>query len=116
MPDKPFFVYFAPGATHAPHHVPKEWSDKYKGKFDSGWDKLREETIARQKKLGVIPQRRGPDGAHKEIPGWDEMPANLQAGARPADGDLRWISRADGPSRRPVGRRARRPRRCSTTP
>ena len=55
IPDKPFFVYFAPGATHAPHHVPKEWADKYKGKFDEGWDKLREETFARQKKLGVIP-------------------------------------------------------------
>ena len=54
-PDKPFFVYFAPGATHAPHHVPKEWADKYKGKFDQGWDKLREETFARQKALGVIP-------------------------------------------------------------
>jgi arylsulfatase A-like enzyme len=54
-PDKPFFVYFAPGATHAPHHVPKEWADKYKGKFDRGWDSLREETIARQKRLGVIP-------------------------------------------------------------
>ena len=54
MPDKPFFVYFAPGATHAPHHVPKEWADKYKGKFDGGWDKLREETFARQKKLGVF--------------------------------------------------------------
>ena len=56
MPDKPFFIYFAPGATHAPHHVPKEWADKYKGKFDQGWDKLREETFARQKKLGVIPE------------------------------------------------------------
>ncbi len=54
--DKPFFMYFAPGATHAPHHVPKEWADKYKGKFDQGWDKLREETFARQKQLGVIPQ------------------------------------------------------------
>ena len=43
IPDKPFFVYFAPGATHAPHHVPKEWADKYKGKFDKRWDKLREE-------------------------------------------------------------------------
>ena len=51
MADKPFFMYFAPGATHAPHHVPKEWSGKYKGKFDQGWDKLREETFARQKKL-----------------------------------------------------------------
>jgi arylsulfatase len=54
-PDKPFFVYFAPGATHAPHHVPKAWIDTYKGKFDQGWDKLREETLARQIKLGVVP-------------------------------------------------------------
>ncbi len=54
-PDKPFFLYFSPGATHAPHHVPKEWIAKYKGKFDQGWDKLREETLARQIKLGVVP-------------------------------------------------------------
>jgi arylsulfatase A-like enzyme len=54
-PDRPFFVYFAPGATHAPHHVPKEWIAKYKGKFDQGWDALREETLARQIKLGVVP-------------------------------------------------------------
>jgi arylsulfatase A-like enzyme len=54
-PDKPFFIYFAPGATHAPHHVPKQWVDKYKGKFDQGWDALREETLARQIKLGVVP-------------------------------------------------------------
>ncbi len=55
MPDKPFFIYFAPGATHAPHHVPKEWADKYKGRFDDGWDAQRERTFARQKELGVIP-------------------------------------------------------------
>ena len=54
-PDKPFFMYFAPGATHAPHHVPKEWIAKYKGKFDQGWDVMREETLARQIKLGVVP-------------------------------------------------------------
>ena len=54
-PGKPSFVYFAPGATHAPHHVPKEWIAKWKGKFDQGWDKLREETLARQIKLGVVP-------------------------------------------------------------
>ena len=54
-PDKPFFIYFAPGATHAPHHVPKAWIAKYKGKFDQGWDKLREETLARQIRLGVVP-------------------------------------------------------------
>jgi arylsulfatase A-like enzyme len=54
-PDKPFFIYYAPGATHAPHHVPQEWIDKQKGKFDQGWDKLREETLERQKKLGIVP-------------------------------------------------------------
>jgi len=54
-PDRPFFMYFAPGATHAPHHVPKEWIARYKGKFDKGWDVLREETLARQIKLGVVP-------------------------------------------------------------
>jgi arylsulfatase A-like enzyme len=54
-PDKPFFMYFAPGATHAPHHVPKEWIEKYKGKFDQGWDKIREETLARQIKQGIVP-------------------------------------------------------------
>jgi arylsulfatase A-like enzyme len=54
-PDKPFFMYYAPGATHAPHHVSKEWIEKYKGKFDQGWDKLREETLARQIKLGIVP-------------------------------------------------------------
>jgi arylsulfatase A-like enzyme len=55
-PDKPFFCYYAPGATHAPHHPKKEWVEKYKGKFDQGWDKIREETFARQKKMGIIPQ------------------------------------------------------------
>lgn len=55
-PDKPFFCYYAPGATHAPHHPRKEWVEKYKGKFDQGWDKIREETFARQKKMGIIPQ------------------------------------------------------------
>jgi arylsulfatase len=73
-PDKPFFVYFAPGATHAPHHVPKEWADKYKGKFDAGWDKLREEIFARQKKLGVIPADCQLTSRPKEVPAWDEMP------------------------------------------
>ena len=78
MPDKPFFIYFAPGATHAPHHVPKEWSDKYKGKFDQGWDTLREETFARQKALGVIPPGRRADARPPEIPAWDDMPDALK--------------------------------------
>ena len=54
-PDKPFFIYYAPGATHAPHHVPKEWADKYKHKFDQGWDKLREETLLHQIATGIVP-------------------------------------------------------------
>jgi arylsulfatase A-like enzyme len=78
MPDKPFFVYFAPGAVHAPHHVPREWADKYKGKFDQGWDKLREEIFARQKKSGVIPQECQLTQRHKEIPAWEDMPAALK--------------------------------------
>ncbi len=78
MPDKPFFMYFAPGATHAPHHVPKDWIDKYKGKFDQGWDKLREETFARQKKLGVIPADSALTKRPDEIPAWDQMPAALK--------------------------------------
>ncbi len=73
MPDKPFFMYFAPGATHAPHHVPKEWADKYKGRFDQGWDKLREETFARQKKLGVVPANCELTARHAEIPAWDAV-------------------------------------------
>ena len=71
--DKPFFMYFAPGATHAPHHVPKEWADKYKGKFDQGWDKLREETFARQKKLGVVPDDCDLTVRPQEIPAWDDQ-------------------------------------------
>jgi arylsulfatase A-like enzyme len=71
--DKPFFMYFAPGATHAPHHVPKEWADKYKGKFDQGWDKLREETFARQKQLGVIPKDCDLTARPAEIPSWDSQ-------------------------------------------
>lgn len=77
-PEKPFFVYFAPGATHAPHHVPKEWADQYKGKFDDGWDKLRERTFARQKELGVIPQDAELTKRHKEIPAWDDMPEDMK--------------------------------------
>jgi arylsulfatase A-like enzyme len=78
MPDKPFFAYFAPGATHAPHHVPPEWSAKYKGRFDDGWDKLREETFARQKELGVIPEDAELTARHDEIPAWDDMPDELK--------------------------------------
>ena len=72
-PDKPFYMYFATGATHAPHHAPKEYIEKYKGKFDQGWDKLREETFAKQKALGVIPQDAQLTPRPKEIPAWDDQ-------------------------------------------
>ncbi len=75
-PDKPFYVYFAPGATHAPHHVPKEWIARYKGEFAGGWDKLREETFARQVKMGIVPQGTKLTPRPKEIPAWDDMTAD----------------------------------------
>jgi arylsulfatase A-like enzyme len=78
MPDKPFFTYFAPGATHAPHHVPIEWSDKYKGRFDKGWDALREETFARQQELGVIPPEAELTERPAEIPAWEDMADDLK--------------------------------------
>ncbi len=70
---KPFFLYFAPGATHAPLHVAKEWIDKYRGKFDQGWDKLREETFARQKKLGVIPADARLTPRPSALPAWNSL-------------------------------------------
>ena len=78
MPDKPFFMYFAPGATHAPHHVPKEWIEKYKGKFAHGWDEQREITFARQKEMGVIPADAELTERHEEIPAWDDMADELK--------------------------------------
>ena len=78
MADKPFFTYFAPGATHAPHHVPPEWSAKYSGAFDQGWDRLREETFARQKELGVIPPEAELTARPEEIPAWDEIAGDLK--------------------------------------
>ena len=72
-PDKPFFAYFAPGATHAPHHVPTEWADKYSGQFDGGWDAQREAIIAQQRDLGVIPADAQLTPRPDAIPAWDEM-------------------------------------------
>jgi arylsulfatase len=78
MPDKPFFMYFAPGACHAPHQVPKEWIEKYKGKFDQGWDKLREQIFSRQKEIGVIPSDAELTKRPEDIPAWEQMPKELQ--------------------------------------
>jgi arylsulfatase A-like enzyme len=74
-PDKPFFMYFAPGATHAPHQAPKEWIAKFKGKFDGGWDKMREETLERQKKMGIVPANTKLAPKPKDIKDWDALPA-----------------------------------------
>ncbi|MBD2302940.1 sulfatase-like hydrolase/transferase [Nostoc sp. FACHB-190] len=77
-PEKPFFAYLATGATHAPHHAPKEWIEKYKGKFNQGWDKLRQETFARQKQQGVIPANAQLTPRPQELPAWDSLSAEQQ--------------------------------------
>ena len=81
-PDKPFFLYFATGATHAPHHVPKDWIDKYKGKFDIGWDKLSDETFARQKKMGIIPANADKTPRPDGLPAWDSLTADRRSSMR----------------------------------
>ncbi|HTS59960.1 MAG TPA: sulfatase-like hydrolase/transferase [Terriglobales bacterium] len=74
-PGRPYFLYVATGATHAPHHTPKEWIDKFKGKFDQGWDAYREETLGRQKKRGVVPQDTKLTVRSKGLPAWDSLHA-----------------------------------------
>jgi len=75
-PDRPFFLYVAPGATHSPHHAPQEWIDRFKGKFDMGWDKYREETLERQKRLGVIPSNTKLTVRSPGLPAWDTLNAD----------------------------------------
>jgi arylsulfatase A-like enzyme len=75
-PDKPIFVYYAPGTAHAPHHAPKEWIDKFKGQFDQGWDRVREQTLEQQKRLGVVPANTRLSVRHPEIPAWDSLTAD----------------------------------------
>jgi arylsulfatase A-like enzyme len=77
-PEKPFLMYYAPGATHAPHHVPKEWIEKNKGKFDMGWDKMREATLERQKQIGVVPQNTQLPPKPKDIKDWDKLSPDEQ--------------------------------------
>ena len=75
-PDKPFMLYFATGAVHAPHHAPKEWIEKYKGQFDDGWDALREKTLARQKEMGIVPENTVLAPKPDDIPNWDDLTDN----------------------------------------
>ena len=72
-PQKPFFAYYASGSAHAPHHAPEEWIARFKGKFDQGWDKVREETLERQKKLGVVPANTQLSERPKDIPAWESL-------------------------------------------
>lgn len=74
-PEKPFYLHLCFGATHAPHHVGKEWADKYKGAFDDGWDAYRETTFARQKKLGIVPAGAELSRHDPDVPDWDTLPA-----------------------------------------
>ena len=114
-PDKPFYMYFATGATHAPHHAPKEWIAKYKGQFAGGWDKLREETFARQKKLGVIPADAQAHGAAEGNPRVGRHERRAEAALRAPDGNLRRLRRAHRPRSRPARGAARRRSASSTT-
>ncbi|GAA3110279.1 arylsulfatase [Rhizobium viscosum] len=75
-PDKPFFVYYAPGATHAPHHPTPEWIDKFKGKFDMGWNAMRDQIFANQKRLGVVPQNAQLTPWPDDLPKWDSLDAD----------------------------------------
>lgn len=95
-PEKPFFVYFAPGATHAPHHAPKEWSDKFKGQFDQGWDVLREQSHALQLKAGVIPAGTKLTPRPKQIPAWDSLtPERKKIAARLMEVYAGYLAQAD---------------------
>ena len=93
-PDKPFFVYFAPGAVHAPHHVPKEYIDRYKGQFDQGWDALREATFVRQKQMGVIPANAQLTKRPNSFLGFAD--ARPEENRSPADGSIRRFRRTHG--------------------
>jgi arylsulfatase len=75
-PDRPFFMYWAPGAVHGPHHIFKEWADKYKGRFDEGWDAMRERVFARQKALGWTPSNAQLTPRHPKMAAWADIPAN----------------------------------------
>ena len=107
-PDKPFFMYFAPGATHAPHHVPKEWIDKNKGRFDAGWDKMREETLARQIELGVVPQGHEARRQARGHQGLGQADRRREEALRPPDGGLCRLRGVRRPRDRPAVRCHRR--------
>ena len=105
---KPFFVYFSTGCSHAPHHVASEWADRYTGMFDQGWDKLREQTFARQKELGVIPPDAKLTPRDEAFPAWDDLSDELKRFYAAPDGGLRGVLRERRPQRRSRDRGDRR--------
>lgn len=103
-PGQPFFVYFAPGATHAPFHVPKEWIDRFRGKFDQGWDKVREEILARQKAQGVVPSDTVLTPRPAELPAWDSLsPERKRVAARLMEVYAGFLAHTDAQIGRLVG-------------
>ena len=111
-PDKPFFLYHATGAAHAPHQVSQEWIDKYKGKFDMGWDKYREIVFANQKKLGIFPANAELSRHDPDVPAWDTLSADQKKLYTRLDGGVRRLPRARGPRIRPHPEDARGHRRA----
>ena len=107
-PDKPFYLHLCFGATHAPHHVPKEWADRYAGQFDDGWDAYRERSFARQKELGIVPADAELSRHDPDVPDWDSLPDRAPA-VQPHDGGLR---RLPQPHRPPPRAAARLPARA----
>ena len=103
-PDKPFYLYFCFGATHAPHHVPKEWADKYAGQFDDGWDAYRERTFARQKELGIVPADAELSRHDPDVPEWDVAARRRRAGCTAGHGGLRRLPEPYRPPHRPPAR------------
>ena len=102
-PDKPFYLHLCFGATHAPHHVAKEWADRYKGVFDDGWDAYREKTFARQKELGIVPADAELSRHDPDVPEWDSLPVR-PAAVQPHDGGLRRLPQPHRPSGRAAAR------------
>ncbi len=103
-PDKPFYMYWASGAIHGPHHVAKEWADKYKGKFDDGWDAYRERVFRARQGEGLDSRRRPAHAAARTMPAWESIPEDEKTFPAPPDGSGRWLHR----TRRRAGRPDRR--------
>ena len=91
-PDRPFFLYYCPGANHAPHHVPKEWIAKYKGAFDAGWDDYREKALANQIKMGICPQGTKLSPRDQFVPEWSTLDQGRERTLRSPNGSLRGLS------------------------